>query len=61
MNLIIIGHVDSGKSTLAGNMLIKTGMIEPEEIRKYEQEAKANDRESWYSFNFLKHVGCSHM
>jgi len=47
MNLIIIGHVDSGKSTLAGNMLIKTGMIEPEEIRKYEQEAKANDRESW--------------
>jgi len=47
MNLIIIGHVDSGKSTLAGNMLVKTGKIDPEEIRKYEQEAKQNDRESW--------------
>merc|ERR1711935_819104 len=33
MNLIIIGHVDSGKSTLAGNMLIHTGMIGEDELR----------------------------
>jgi peptide chain release factor subunit 3 len=44
---INLGHVDSGKSTLAGNMLIHTGMIDEDELRKYEQEAKANDRESW--------------
>jgi len=47
MNIIIIGHVDSGKSTICGNILIKTGKIDQEEIRKYEIEAKQNDRESW--------------
>jgi len=47
MNLIIIGHVDSGKSTICGNILVQTGKVSDEEIRKYEQEAKENDRESW--------------
>ena len=47
MNIIIIGHVDSGKSTICGNILVLTGKVEDEELRRYEQEAKEKDRESW--------------
>lgn len=47
MNLIIIGHVDSGKSTICGNALVLSGKVEEDELRKYEQEAKEKGRESW--------------
>ena len=29
LNLVIIGHVDSGKSTLMGHILFKMGRIDP--------------------------------
>jgi peptide chain release factor subunit 3 len=47
MNIIIIGHVDSGKSTICGNMLVLSGKVDEDELRKYEQEAKEKGRESW--------------
>jgi elongation factor 1 alpha-like protein len=34
INLVIIGHVDSGKSTLTGHLLFKLGEISKEVIRK---------------------------
>jgi elongation factor 1-alpha len=36
LNLITIGHVDHGKSTLVGRMLYEKGMVKEEEIRKFE-------------------------
>jgi elongation factor 1-alpha len=36
MNLITIGHVDHGKSTLVGRMLYEKGMVKEEDIRKFE-------------------------
>lgn len=35
-NIIIIGHVDSGKSTICGNMLVKSGKVDDAELRRYE-------------------------
>lgn len=29
INLVIIGHVDSGKSTLMGHLLFKLGVVNP--------------------------------
>ncbi|MCC6047248.1 MAG: GTP-binding protein, partial [Desulfurococcaceae archaeon] len=29
MNLVVIGHVDHGKSTLVGHMLLMLGAIDP--------------------------------
>jgi len=47
-NIVFIGHVDAGKSTIAGNILLKTGMVDERTIEKFQKEAKENNRESWY-------------
>lgn len=48
VNIVFIGHVDSGKSTISGQILCQSGMVEQRIIEKYEREAKTNNRESWY-------------
>jgi peptide chain release factor subunit 3 len=48
VTIVFIGHVDHGKSTIAGNILYKTGQIDERTIEKYQREAKANNRESWF-------------
>ncbi|CAK93447.1 unnamed protein product (macronuclear) [Paramecium tetraurelia] len=39
INLVVIGHVDSGKSTTIGNLIYKLGGIDEKTINKYEEEA----------------------
>ena len=36
LNLITIGHVDHGKSTLVGRMFYEKGLVKDEDIRKFE-------------------------
>ncbi|KAJ2377546.1 translation termination factor GTPase eRF3, partial [Coemansia sp. RSA 2607] len=48
LNVIFIGHVDAGKSTLGGNILYLTEMVDKRTMEKYEREAKEAGRESWY-------------
>ncbi len=48
VNVIFIGHVDAGKSTLGGAMLVITGMVDERTLDKYKREAKELGRESWY-------------
>ncbi|CAG8577454.1 5578_t:CDS:10, partial [Dentiscutata heterogama] len=48
LNLVFIGHVDAGKSTMGGNILYLTGMVDQRTMEKYEKEAKELNRESWY-------------
>lgn len=47
MNIIFIGHVDSGKSSLSGRILVDTGVIDKMALNKYKQEAIKNGRENW--------------
>ncbi|MHA1589909.1 MAG: translation elongation factor EF-1 subunit alpha [Candidatus Njordarchaeales archaeon] len=47
INLVIIGHVDHGKSTAIGHFLYLVGAIDDRVIKKYEEEAKQIGRESW--------------
>lgn len=48
VNIIFIGHVDAGKSTLGGSILYVTGMVDERTMDKYKREAKDLGRESWY-------------
>lgn len=48
LNLVFIGHVDAGKSTLSGNILYITENVDKRTIEKYEAEAKERNRESWF-------------
>ncbi len=47
VNLVVIGHVDHGKSTLMGHFLYKMGAIDERIIEKYRKEAAEIGRESW--------------
>ncbi|XP_057416479.1 uncharacterized protein LOC130711054 isoform X4 [Lotus japonicus] len=47
LNLAIVGHVDSGKSTLSGRLLHLLGRISPKEMHKYEKEAKLQGKGSF--------------
>ncbi|KAI8073857.1 P-loop containing nucleoside triphosphate hydrolase protein [Gongronella butleri] len=48
INVVFMGHVDAGKSTMGGNILYLTGMVDKRTMEKYEKEAKDAGRESWY-------------
>ncbi len=47
LNLVIIGHVDHGKSTLVGHLLFRTGFIDEKTIKMLEEEAKKRGKESF--------------
>ena len=49
MVMIFIGHVDSGKSTICGQMLIQSGQVNEMEIQKLKQEAEAQGRGGWWA------------
>lgn len=48
LNIVFIGHVDAGKSTISGNILYLTDMVDQRTIEKYEKEAEENNRGSWF-------------
>ncbi|XP_023645410.1 eukaryotic peptide chain release factor GTP-binding subunit ERF3A isoform X4 [Capsella rubella] len=48
LNVVFIGHVDAGKSTIGGQILFLSGQVDDRQIQKYEKEAKDKCRESWY-------------
>lgn len=47
INLIVIGHVDSGKSTLMGHLLFQLGQVSQKMLHKYEQESRKLGKQSF--------------
>ena len=47
LNLVTIGHVDHGKSTLIGRLLYDTGNLREEDLRKLKDLAKELKKETW--------------
>ncbi|KIW01955.1 uncharacterized protein PV09_06792 [Verruconis gallopava] len=48
VNVIFLGHVDAGKSTLGGSILVSTGMVDERTLEKFKRDAKEAGRETWY-------------
>ena len=52
LNLVTIGHVDHGKSTLVGRLLYDTGAVRDEQMRKLKDLAKELKKET-FEFAFI--------
>ena len=52
LNLIFIGHVDHGKSTLVGRLMYDMGVVKPQELEKMKKEAEALGK-STFEFAFF--------
>jgi elongation factor 1 alpha-like protein len=52
LNLVIIGHVDSGKSTLMGHLLFKLGQVTPNQMHKMEKISQ-NYGKSSFKFAYV--------
>lgn len=48
LNIVLIGHVDAGKSTTGGQILLSTEQLDKRTADKYRQEAIEKNRESWW-------------
>ncbi|CAD7086076.1 unnamed protein product [Hermetia illucens] len=48
VNVVFIGHVDAGKSTIGGQIMALTGMVDKRTLEKNQREAREKSRESWY-------------
>ncbi|CAF1423796.1 unnamed protein product [Adineta ricciae] len=46
LNILFCGHVDAGKSTIAGHLLFLAGQIDQRTLEKHQAEARENSRES---------------
>ncbi|PDM26414.1 translation elongation factor EF-1 subunit alpha [Candidatus Bathyarchaeota archaeon B24-2] len=47
LNLVVIGHVDHGKSTTVGHLFYLTGNIDERTMKLYEEEAKRTGKETF--------------
>eukprot|EP01156_Anaeramoeba_ignava_P021183 Anaeramoba_ignava/c18365_g1_i2.p1 GENE.c18365_g1_i2~~c18365_g1_i2.p1 ORF type:complete len:447 (+),score=133.13 c18365_g1_i2:143-1483(+) len=47
VNVVVIGHVDSGKSTTTGHLIYKCGGIDKRTIERYEKEAESIGKKSF--------------
>ncbi|XP_060565439.1 HBS1-like protein isoform X3 [Ruditapes philippinarum] len=47
LNMVVIGHVDAGKSTLMGHLLYQLGNVNQRAMHKYEQESKKLGKSSF--------------
>ncbi len=44
MNVVFVGHVDAGKSTIVGRMLFDTGAVSEQEMKKHKEEAEKHGK-----------------
>ncbi|KAK6012280.1 elongation factor Tu GTP binding domain protein, partial [Ostertagia ostertagi] len=47
INLVVVGHVDAGKSTLMGHLLCRLGCVDQRTLHKYKQESARSGKASF--------------
>lgn len=53
LNMVVIGHVDHGKSTLGGNLLLQTGFVDQKTIDDHAKESEASGRGDTFKFAWV--------
>jgi elongation factor 1 alpha-like protein len=57
LHMVVIGHVDAGKSTLMGHLLYSLGQVNKKTMHKYEQESKKLGKQSFVYAWILDETG----
>ncbi|XP_065338956.1 protein HBS1 isoform X2 [Cloeon dipterum] len=57
LHMVVIGHVDAGKSTLMGHLLFDLGQVNQRTMHKYEQESKKIGKQSFMYAWILDETG----
>ena len=52
MNVVFVGHVDAGKSTIVGRMLFETGAVSEQQMKKLKEEAEKHGK-SGFEFAYI--------
>jgi len=47
MNVVFVGHVDAGKSTVVGRLLFESGLVSEQEMKKLREEAEKNGKQGF--------------
>eukprot|EP00003_Mantamonas_plastica_P011739 TRINITY_DN2156_c0_g1_i2.p1 TRINITY_DN2156_c0_g1~~TRINITY_DN2156_c0_g1_i2.p1 ORF type:complete len:483 (+),score=168.05 TRINITY_DN2156_c0_g1_i2:1019-2467(+) len=48
VNMVVVGHVDAGKSTMMGHLLYQIGSVAKQDLRKFEKESKQIGKGSFH-------------
>eukprot|EP00753_Platysulcus_tardus_P012693 PLAT3518.1.p1 GENE.PLAT3518.1~~PLAT3518.1.p1 ORF type:complete len:812 (-),score=367.56 PLAT3518.1:191-2584(-) len=48
LSMVVVGHVDAGKSTLMGHLLMKVGVVASRTVAKYESESRSIGKSSFH-------------
>jgi len=48
LSMVVVGHVDAGKSTLMGQLLVSSGVVATKDARRFQKEANAMGKGSFY-------------
>ena len=53
MNLVVVGHVDNGKSTTVGHLLVDLGAIDQRTIEQYAKESEATGKGDTFKYAWV--------
>src|SRR5213592_3143811 len=53
MNLVVVGHVDNGKSTIVGHMMVDLGVIEQRTIKAFAKESEATGKGDTFKYAWV--------
>src|SRR6266571_4417707 len=53
MNLVVVGHVDNGKSTIVGHMMVDLGVIEQRTIEAFAKESEATGKGDTFKYAWV--------
>ncbi|XP_063227259.1 protein HBS1 isoform X2 [Bacillus rossius redtenbacheri] len=57
LHMVVVGHVDAGKSTLMGHLLFSLGQVHSRTLHKYEQESRKLGKQSFLYAWILDETG----
>ena len=53
MNLVVVGHVDNGKSTIVGHLLVDMGVIDQRTIDAFAKESEATGKGDTFKYAWV--------